>query len=373
MSELEELMERFCPSGVEYHKLHQVAEYGKTRIEATNIDEKTYVGVDNLLPHKQGKIDSLLVPSDGRLIQFLKGDVLIGNIRPYLRKIWLAEYAGGTNGDVLVIHITKDSLDSKFLYYCLSSDQFFHYNVQFSKGAKMPRGDKSAIMEYEIPLPPPEIQREIVHILDNFTELTARKEQYEYYLNELLSLDGMGYERQRIADVADIKTGIKPEEVMEEYTKNLYPYINAGTTASGYAKTFNQERDAVTTPSRGQGGIGFVGYQDKAFWLGPLCYCIRSKNTQKIMNKFIYYSLCNQSCDILSKKKEGGTPALNASDLGTIIISVPKLNIQQQIVNVLDDFAASCSGLTIGLPAEIEARRQQYEYYRDKLLTFRRK
>ena len=103
------------------------------------------------------------------------------------------------NGDVLVIHVIANSLDSKFLYYCLSSDKFFRYAVQFSKGAKMPRGDKSAIMEFEIPVPPLEEQERIVKILDRFdklcndlseglpAEIEARQKQYEYYRDKLLS------------------------------------------------------------------------------------------------------------------------------------------------------------------------------------------
>ena len=162
MSKLNDLIARLCPRGVEYKPLGDIAEYGTERIDAATVDFNSYVGVDNLLPYKQGKTISSYVPTEGRLIRFTVGDILIGNIRPYLKKIWFAEYGGGTNGDVLVIHITVDSLTPKFLYYCLSSDRFFHHAVQFSKGAKMPRGDKSSIMEFKIPVPPLEVQREIV-------------------------------------------------------------------------------------------------------------------------------------------------------------------------------------------------------------------
>ena len=377
MSELEELMERFCPSGVEYHKLHQVAEYEKTRIEATNIDEKTYVGVDNLLPNKQGKIDSLLVPSDGRLIQFLKGDVLIGNIRPYLRKIWLAEYAGGTNGDVLVIHITKDSLDSKFLYYCLSSDQFFHYNVQFSKGAKMPRGDKSAIMEYEIPLPPPEIQRKIVHILDNFTELTAeltaeltvRKEQYEYYRNELLTLDE-SVKIVPLASIADIGTG--SSNTNEALDEGLYPFY-VRSQEPRRKNDYEYDETAIITAGDGVGVGKVFHYVEGKYALHQRAYRIHITSPDVLPKYYFHYMRATFFPYIEKTMYQGSVASIRRPMLNAFPVPVPTMEDQLKIVDVLDNFEAICSDLTIGLPAEIEARRQQYEYYRDKLLTFRRK
>src|SRR5690606_26666462 len=100
-------------------------------------------------------------------------DILIGNIRPYLKKIWLADCDGGTNGDVLVIHITDSSINPRYLFQVLANDKFFAYNMRHAKGAKMPRGNKSKILEYKIPIPPLEEQRRIVSILDKFDTLTT--------------------------------------------------------------------------------------------------------------------------------------------------------------------------------------------------------
>ncbi|OOF46392.1 restriction endonuclease subunit S [Rodentibacter trehalosifermentans] len=182
--------------------LGKVCQYSKNRVGAKSLNSENYVGVDNLLPNKQGKKSSDYVPIEGNLIAYELGDILIGNIRPYLKKIWLADNRGGTNGDVLVFQIKKeykDKLLSKYLYYVLSSDLFFTYNTQHSKGAKMPRGDKVANMKYEFLLPPLEIQQVIVDILDKFdmlvndlntglpAEINARRQQYEYYRNKLLT------------------------------------------------------------------------------------------------------------------------------------------------------------------------------------------
>jgi type I restriction enzyme S subunit len=179
-----------------------IANYSKTRIEAIKLDNESYVGVDNLLQNKQGKMISNYVPTTGKLTHYENGDILIGNIRPYLKKIWHATNTGGTNGDVLVVRVNeKDKVNSEYLYYLLSSDRFFNYNMQFAKGAKMPRGDKSAIMKFEIPLPPISEQERVVKILNKFellvndisvglpAELKARRSQYEYYRGKILTFN----------------------------------------------------------------------------------------------------------------------------------------------------------------------------------------
>ena len=182
-------------------KLKEIAAYSEDRIDALHVDEHNYVGVDNLLQDKRGKTQSNYVPVTGRLTKYRSGDVLVGNIRPYLRKIWMADDAGGTNGDVLVIRGDDEWITPGFLYHVLASDTFFVYDNQHAKGAKMPRGNKKAIMEYELSLPSIEEQKRIVSVLDRFdrlchdmesglpAEITAREKQYRYYRDKLLRFD----------------------------------------------------------------------------------------------------------------------------------------------------------------------------------------
>lgn len=181
--------------------LEDIATYSKERIPANEVDEYSYVGVDNLLQEKRGKTISSHVPTDGNLTKYYPGDILIGNIRPYLRKIWFADNIGGTNGDVLVINVTSDKVLPQYLYYNLSSERFFEYDIAKSKGAKMPRGDKDAVMKYNLLLPPIATQKRIVDVLNNFekicndiseglpAEIEARQKQYEFYRDKLLSFE----------------------------------------------------------------------------------------------------------------------------------------------------------------------------------------
>lgn len=150
----------------------------------------------------RGKASSSYVPTSGTAIGYQPNDILIGNIRPYLKKIWLADSVGGTNQDVLVLQIREGmggSVKPRFLYHQLASDKFFAYDMQHAKGAKMPRGDKESIMKYEMAIPPIEEQERVVSILDKFdalvndlssglpAELKARRQQYEHYRDRLLT------------------------------------------------------------------------------------------------------------------------------------------------------------------------------------------
>lgn len=189
---------------VEWKKMSEVSFYPKTRINASELSDNSYIGVENLLKDKLGRTDFTVKP-EGSVIQFIEKDILIGNIRPYLRKIWKSDCKGGTNGDVLCIRVKEPSeVSPDYLFHILSSEKFFLYDIKNSRGAKMPRGDKAAVMDFEIPIPSLEDQHRIVSILDRFESLTtslqsglpaeiaARRQQYEHYRDKLLTFKRKG-------------------------------------------------------------------------------------------------------------------------------------------------------------------------------------
>lgn len=219
MSKLDDLIRELCPDGVKVFRLEEIAHYAKTRIDCKTINEDNYVGVENLLQNKAGKTKATSVPTTGMVIAYQKNDILIGNIRPYLRKVWLADCEGGTNGDVLTVQIEDtEKVLPQFLYYVLSSEKFFLYDIQNSKGAKMPRGSKDAVMKFEVPLPHLDVQREIVRMLDSYTEsvvelqrqltaeLTARKTQYAYYRDKLLQYK-MPTKEYEVGEICEVSAG----------------------------------------------------------------------------------------------------------------------------------------------------------------------
>lgn len=258
---------------VEWKPLEEVAEYSQTRVDASKLDATSFVGVDNLVADKGGRIDATYLPNTARLAAYEPGDILLGNIRPYLKKIWTATNSGGCSGDVLAIRIQKDFkpiIDPKFLYYLLSSDEFFSYNMQHAKGAKMPRGDKSAILGYPIPIPCPEnpkksleIQAKIVRILDAFTayttELTAeqntRKKQYAHYRDKLLSFEEGEVAWKTLGDIGNVKMckRILKNETQPEGDVPFYKIGTFGNKADAFIsnKIYETYKEKYSFPQKG--------------------------------------------------------------------------------------------------------------------------
>lgn len=155
--------------GWEVKKLGVVCEYSKTRISPDELTRDNYVGVENLLQNCKGKEPANKIPNGIGLTRYIDGDVLIGNIRPYLKKIWLASNEGGCNGDVLAIRRKQEYstvIIPIYVFGCLSKDAFFDFDMQYSKGEKMPRGDKKEILKYPICLPPLSLQQKFANKIE---------------------------------------------------------------------------------------------------------------------------------------------------------------------------------------------------------------
>ncbi len=131
-------------------KLASLCTYMKGKVAVDTLDEYTYISTENMIPNKGGIERASSLPYTHYTQAFDIGDVLVSNIRPYFKKIWMAEYSGGCSNDVLVFRASK-GCDPTFLYYVLANDSFFDYATATSKGTKMPRGDKTAILQYEVP------------------------------------------------------------------------------------------------------------------------------------------------------------------------------------------------------------------------------
>ena len=145
-------------------KLSDICICPKGKIEVANLDEATYISTENMLPNRGGVVPASGLPTIESTQAFADGDVLVSNIRPYFKKIWQATFSGGCSNDVLVFRV-KNGIDKDFLYYVLSDDQYFNYATATSKGTKMPRGDKVAIMQYIVPNVSHEEQCKIASIL----------------------------------------------------------------------------------------------------------------------------------------------------------------------------------------------------------------
>ena len=131
-------------------ELSSLCSYAKGKVSVDTLSKRNYVSTENMMPNKGGIVDAGALPSAQYTQQYIKDDILVSNIRPYFKKIWMADDDGGCSNDVLVFRADR-GCDSTFLYYILANDAFFNYASATSKGTKIPRGDKTAIMQYKVP------------------------------------------------------------------------------------------------------------------------------------------------------------------------------------------------------------------------------
>ena len=150
-------------------KLGDICDYGKDRIEVSSLDNSNYISTENMLPNRAGITIATTLPTGEYTPSFEIDDTLVSNIRPYFKKIWKATFSGGCSADVLVFK-AKENVSKEYLYYVLADDEFFKYSMTTSKGTKMPRGDKTSIMNYPINLPPLPTQQKIAAILSSLDD-----------------------------------------------------------------------------------------------------------------------------------------------------------------------------------------------------------
>jgi type I restriction enzyme S subunit len=406
MSFMEKLLDGY---EVQWKTLGEVAGYSPTRVDAAKLDATSFVGVDNLVADKGGRVDANYLPNTDRLTAYEQGDILLGNIRPYLKKVWKATNSGGCSGDVLAVRILskfKKSLNSDFLYYLLSSDEFFSHNMQHAKGAKMPRGDKSAILNYQIPIPCPEIpeksleiQAEIIRILDAFVELNAeltaeliaRKKQYNYYREQLLSFENSEVTWKTLGDVTKkwYSGGTPTAGKAEYYDDGDIPWlrtqevkfsdieitdvkITQAAVKASAAKWIpaNCVIIAISGATAGRSAINKIPLTTNQH-----CGCLEIDST-KALYRYVYHWV-SFNYEAIKSLGQGPRGDLNSSIIKSFKLPIPyaddpkkSLAEQAHIVAILDKFDALANSTREGLPREIDLRQKQYEYYRNLLLAF---
>lgn len=199
-------------------KLSDICSFRKGKVEVENLNAKNYISTENMLPNKCGITEASSLPTVSLTQEYNSGDVLVSNIRPYFKKIWQAEYDGGCSNDVLVF-VPKPNTDKDFLYYVLADDDFFTYSMATSKGTKMPRGDKTSIMQYEVPLIDLQVQKKIASVLKTLdekiklnNEINNNLEQQAQAIYQQMFIDNASsdWTEGTLSDIADITMGQSP-------------------------------------------------------------------------------------------------------------------------------------------------------------------
>ncbi|MGC9222234.1 MAG: restriction endonuclease subunit S [Solirubrobacteraceae bacterium] len=278
----------------------------------------------------------------------------------------------------------ENQLDTKFLfYYCFVLNDWCSANTTTSSFASV---DMAGFRRFKFPIPPLIIQREIVAVLDRFTELEARRVQYEHYRDRLLTFKD-GVRTSKFGDLATIVRGGSPRPIQAYLTDDDdgISWIKIGDVAAGskfITSTAERIRPEGAGKSRCVSPGDFVLSNSMSFgrpYIVQIHGCIHDgwlaiKDFGESFNSdFLYHLLRSSSVyRAMARRASSGTVQnLNADIVKSLVLPVPDIEEQQQIVSVLDRFDALVNDLSVGLPAELNARRQQYEYYRDRLLTFK--
>lgn len=268
---------------MEYKLLSEVSVYRKDRIGSDKVNKENYISTENMLSNRGGVENATTVASAKSFPAYKKGDILLSNIRPYFKKIWYATQEGGCSNDVLVVNAGK-TVDSKFLYYVLSDNNFFNYSTVTAKGTKMPRGSQNAIMKYWVPNLDLPTQKKIADILSSYDELikanNERIELLEQTVQELykewfVRFRFPGYENAKFEegipegwsyvrfgkaiDIIDGDRGVNYPKQEEFYPEGDCLFLNAGNvTTKGFdfssCAYITKEKDAILRKGKVQHG-----------------------------------------------------------------------------------------------------------------------
>ncbi|WP_251392487.1 restriction endonuclease subunit S [Mediterraneibacter agrestimuris] len=254
-------------------KLSDICSFRKGKVEVESLNAKNYISTENMLPNKCGITEASSLPTVPLTQEYKNGDVLVSNIRPYFKKIWQAQYDGGCSNDVLVF-VPKPNTDKDFLYYVLADDDFFTYSMATSKGTKMPRGDKTSIMQYEVPMIDLQVQEKIASVLkalDKKIELNneinnnLEQQAQAVYYKMFSEVNGEPVELSGIIDVRD-GTHDSPKAQATGYylitSKHLLPFGVDKASANRISKAdFDKinERSLVETQDILMSMIGTIG------------------------------------------------------------------------------------------------------------------
>lgn len=321
------------------YKLSDICEYAKGKIKVSVLDENTYISTENMLPNKCGITKATSLPTQEQTQAFMKNDVLVSNIRPYFKKIWYATCDGGCSNDVLVFR-AKDGVSCRFLYYVLADDTFFDYSMATSKGTKMPRGDKKAIMEYEVPDLSYEDQCKIASILEAIDEkICLNTAINKNLLQQAGAIFNKFYDespnQQPFTSLIEVfgggtpKTGNRdfwdgpipfftPKDVGTPYTFQTEKYITESGLAHCNSRLYHKDTTFVTA----RGTVGKVSLAGIPMAMNQSCYALASEIVDPLL---VYFYVLKAVASLKHKAS------------GAVFDAIVTRDFDSETINVLSD------------------------------------
>ena len=389
MSRLAELIEELCPDGVEYRPLGEIADLqrGGGMPKKLFIDEGIPAIHYGHIFTKYGIhtkcAAAYLAPEDAdKLTRVYPGDLVVANTSENLEDVgkgvvWLGDVEGVTGGHATVVRSL--AVDTVFLSYYLRTEDFALKKRKYSQGTKVVELSAANLSKIDIPVPPLAVQREIVRILDQFTtleaeleaELELRRTQYEHYRNHLLSYESLAargpVEMVKLGELAHIATGGR--NTSDAVENGTYPfYVRSQVPLS--LNEYDFDESVVLTAGDGVGVGKVFHHVEGKYALHQRAYRI-VPNLELLSSRYLYHVMVSQFGRYLeSTVFHSSVTSVRKPMLERFPVAVPPMEEQDRVADVLDRFNALVNDITSGLPAEIAARRAQYEHYRDRLLSF---
>ena len=349
MSRLNELIKELCPDGVEYRELHEV-------LTIKNGSDYKQFGTGNIPVYGSGGIMTYI-----DRYAYNKPSVLIPR-KGSIDKLYYVEEPFWNVDTIFYTDIDVSQVIPRFVYFCLQMEHLEQYNT----AGGVPSLTQKVLNKIKLPVPPLEVQREIVRVLDSFllltdeltvklnTELIVRKKQYEFYRDKLLTFDN-DVKILPLGKVCDLQAGkaIKSAMISDTETVDTPITCYGANGCRGYVATYNQEGEKSIIGRQGA-LCGNVCYATGEYYATEHAVVVTDKGY--FNSRYLFHVLTN--ADLNQYKTAGAQPGLSVSRLNEVRIAVPDKNIQDKIANVLDNFEAICTDLNIGLSAEIEARQK---------------
>lgn len=395
MKNLETLIQELCPDGVEFVKLGDILDYEQPTKYIVKCKDYQNEGMP-VLTAGQTFILGYTDETNGIFEASKENPVIIFD--DFTTSFHWVDFNFKVKSSAMKMLrvLSEREVLFRFVYYamkCIKYQSLEHSRQWISKYSQI-----------EIPLPPIEVQTEIVRILDKFTsleaeleaelkaELDCRKRQYEYYCDKLLSFENVGGQEVEWKKMSEVGTFIRGKrfvrtDIVEEgvpciHYGDIYTYYGlTATKAKTYLKPEKAEKmkfaskNDVVIVGAGENnmdiGVGVAWLSDEEVAIHDACYIFKSKMNPRFVSHYLRGS--NYHLQIRKYVCEGKICSISSKSIGLSLIPVPSLQEQERIATILDRFESLTTSLQSGLPAEIAARRQQYENYRDKLLTFKRK
>ena len=314
--------------------LKDVADFQKERISSGLLDESTYISTENILQNFQGVQSAISIPANTNVVAYKKNDILLSNIRPYLKKVWFSDKIGGCSADVFVLR--SKTCEPEFLYNVIASDKFINYVMSGAKGVKMPRGDKNQMESFSFSIPAVAEQRKISQLFQLLDERIATQNKIIEDLKKLKSaislkmLHSDSWEQFKIKDIASIGRGrvISSIEISQQENP-LYPVYSSQTSNEGimgYLDNFMFEGEYISWTTDGA-NAGTVFYRNGKFNCTNVCGLLKLRNgfdthfvslvLSEATKKYVSINLAN--------------PKLMNNTMGNIQIRLPKFEEQKRI------------------------------------------